>query len=100
MLYGVARESTHAGQRTIRITPMHGNGKKNSKKIGIISSILNTIMTVAEWFSRVEIWKRVLSIIFIKFLKGRILGACNWDERECFSDPELGGLSKVAIGFT
>jgi hypothetical protein len=100
MLYGVARESKHAGQRTIRITPMQGKGKENGKKIGIISSILNKIKAVAERFSPVEIWKRVLSIIFMKFLKGRILGECNWDERESSSDPGLGGLSKVTIGFT
>lgn len=80
MLYGVARESKHAGQRTIRITPMHAKGKENSEKVGLISSILNKIKKVAEQFNPVEIWKRVLSLIFIKFLKGRILGDCNWDE--------------------
>lgn len=100
MLYGVARESKHAGQRTIRITPMHGKGKENSEKIGIISSILNKIKAVAEQFSPVEIWKKVLSIIFIKFLKGRILGECNWDEREMCRSINSLDLSKVAIGFT
>lgn len=74
MLYGVGRESNHAGQKTIRITPMHGKAKKNSEKVSFISSILNKIKAVAERFSSVEIWKRVLSMIFIKFLNGRILG--------------------------
>ena len=33
----------HAGQRRIRITPMHGKGRENSEKISFISSILNKI---------------------------------------------------------
>lgn len=65
MLYGVARESTHARQKTIRITPMHGKGQKNAEKIGFISSILQKIKNVAEQFNPIKIWKRVLSIIFI-----------------------------------
>jgi len=80
MLYGVAREVNHAGQKTIRITPVHGKSKKNCEKVGFISSILNKIKAVAEHFSSTEIWKRVLSLIFIKFLKGRILGEGNWSE--------------------
>ena len=80
MLYGVAREINHAGQKTIKITPMHGKSRENCEKVGFISSILTKIKSVAEHFSPTEIWKRVLSLIFIKFLKGRILGAGNWSE--------------------
>lgn len=96
MLYGVARESKHAGQRTIRITPMHGKGKENSEKIGFISSILNRIKEVAERFNPMEIWKRVLSMIFIKFLKGRILGESHGDELNIAIDSI--GLRRVKIG--
>ncbi len=87
MLYGVARESNHAGQKTIRITPMHGKGKENSEKVSFISSILNKIKKVAEQFNPIEIWKRVLSMIFVKFLKGRILGEVYG---EAFLDPKNG----------
>ena len=83
MLYGVAKESCHAGQKTIHITPMHGKAKEHSEKVTFISSILNKIKRVAERFSPSEIWKRVLSMIFVKFLKGRILGTGNWDEGWC-----------------
>ena len=84
MLYGVAVGSKHAGQRKMRITPMHGKAKGNSEKVSLISSVLNKIKCVAEQFSAFEIWKRVLSMIFIKFLKGRILGECNLNEEEAF----------------
>lgn len=98
MLYGVARESKHAGQKTIRITPMHAKGKENSEKINVISSILNKIKEVAEQFNPLEIWKRVLSMIFAKFLKGRILGEGNWNIREYLVGSEY--MPGKAIGFT
>lgn len=81
MLYGVAVGSKHAGQRKIRITPMHAKAKENSEKVGFISSILNKIKSVAEQCNPFEIWKRILSMIFIKFLKGRILGDCDFKEK-------------------
>ena len=103
MLYGVGREANHAGQKTIRITPMHGKFKENCEKVGFISSILNKIKSVAEHFSPIEIWKRVLSLIFIKFLKGRILGDGNWSEtwwRERGLFINSAGPSKIAMGIT
>lgn len=103
MLYGVAREINHAGQKTIKITPMHGKSKENCKKVGFISSILNKIKGVAEHFSPTEIWKRVLSLIFIKFLKGRILGEGDlgeawWKEARHFINS--GDPPKIVVGVT
>lgn len=100
MLYGVAVGSKHAGQKTIRITPMHGKGKENSEKVGFVSSILNKIKRVAEQFTPLEIWTRVLSMIFIRFLKGRILGEGNWDGWWGKEGALIGSeeLPKTAIG--
>ena len=101
MLYGVAKESNHAGQKTIHITPMHGKAKENSEKVTFISCILNKIKRVAERFTSSEIWKRVLSMIFVNFLKGGILGTCNWDEGWWSGDGrsliDSGGAPKMAI---
>jgi hypothetical protein len=93
MLYGIARESKHSGQRTIRITSMHGHGQKNSEKVSFISSILRKIKNIAEQFNPIEICKRVLSLIFVKFLRGRILGACNCNIEELVLDS--GGSSAM-----
>jgi hypothetical protein len=90
MLYGVAIGSKHAGQRKMRITPTHGKAKENSEKVSLISSILNKIKRVAEQFTSLEIWKRVLSMIFIRFLKGRILGGCNLSEEELMLSSDSG----------
>ena len=74
MLYGVARETQHAGQTTLRVTSMHGNEDEVCKKMGVIASVLHKIKEYAEQFGPIVIWQRVLSIIFAKFLKGKILG--------------------------
>lgn len=103
MLYGVAREVNHAGQKTIKITPIHGKSKENCEKVGFISSILNKIKGVAEHFSPTEIWKRVLSLIFIKFLKGRILGEGNWSETSWKEGGQFINSAdppKISIGIT
>ncbi len=104
MLYGVAREVNHAGQKMIRITPMHGKAKENCEKVSFISYILNKIKGIAEHFSPTEIWKRVLSLIFIKFLKGRILGEGNWSEAWWKAGGRFllnsGNLPKIAMEAT
>lgn len=69
MLYGVAKEIKHAGQTTLRVTSMHGTANEVCKKMGIISSILHKLKEYAEQFTLVLIWRRVLSVIFAKFLK-------------------------------
>lgn len=42
--------------------------------MGIIASVLHKITEYAEQFSPIVICQRVLSVIFAKFLKGKILG--------------------------
>jgi hypothetical protein len=86
MLYGVAVGTKHAGQRKIRITPMHGKAKENIENVTFISYILNKIKRVAEQFTPLEIWKRFLSMIFIKFLKGRIFGDRNSNKEDAMLD--------------
>lgn len=82
LLYGVARATTHANQKKIKITPMHGKTKAIKNKISLIINFLNTIKRYAEQFNHKEIWRRILSAIFIKFLKGRLLGEENYQKIE------------------
>lgn len=75
MLHGVAREVRHAGQLTLKLTQMHGKREKIRGHIDLIARFLNKVKTYAErLLSRVNIWRLILSEIFSKFLKGRILG--------------------------
>lgn len=74
MLYGVARQAKHAGQTTLKVTPMHGKAEPVQKKVGLITRFLKAIKNIAEQFSLIERWRVILSTIFVKFLKGRLLG--------------------------
>lgn len=85
MLYGVGRATKHAGQTKLRVTSMHGKNQLIRKKLKTISSILYKIGRYAEQYASVKIWRGVLSVIFSKFLKGRMLG-----EKE--NDPEQAKL--------
>lgn len=91
MLYGVATEIQHGRQTTLRITSMHGKVEEVCKKMCLISSILHKIKRCAEQFSPLVIWRGVLSVIFAKFLKGKILGG---DE-----GTDEGGLLQRLIGW-
>lgn len=75
MLHGVAREIRHAGQVKLKLTQMHGKGSQIRIHIQLIGKFLNKIKVFAErLFSRLQIWRLILSEIFSNFLNGRILG--------------------------
>ena len=74
MLYGVARQTQHAGQTTLKVTPMHGKAAEVQKRVGLITRFLNVIKSYAEQYNIYEKWRRILSVIFVNFLKGRLLG--------------------------
>jgi len=75
MLHGVAREVRHAGQVKLKLTQMHGKREKVRGHIDLIAKFLNKVKTYAErLLSRANMWRLILSEIFSKFLKGRILG--------------------------
>ncbi len=80
-------------------------GKENSGKVTFVSSILSKIKRVVEEFAPLEIWTRILSVIFIKFLKGRIFGDCNWNKQDAMSDfcgrPKLlpGAVNELKMDF-
>jgi hypothetical protein len=95
MLYGVAKEVKHAGQTILRVTSMHGSADEVCKKMGLISSVLHKIKECAEQFSPVLIWKRVPSVIFAKFLKGRILGGNRESDRDGMQQQLIGWPPKV-----
>jgi len=73
LLYGVAKKIKHANQIKLKITSMHGKQESISNKISLIINFLNRIKYYTQQFSKKEIWRRVLSAIFVKFLKGRLL---------------------------
>ena len=74
LLYSVGRQTMHAGQQTITVTSSHGKSKKIENALRSASSFLLRIRNTAEQLTSLERWKLILSRIFARFLKGRILG--------------------------
>lgn len=75
LLHGVARQIISGRQKTFIITPTHGKAKDAQERLGWMHHVLNWIKTKAEQLSVEDGWHALLSIIFSKFLKGRLLGA-------------------------
>lgn len=73
LLYGVAKKIKHANQIKLKITSLHGKQHKTQDRISLIINFLNRIKYYTQQFTQKEIWSRILSAIFIKFLKGRVL---------------------------
>ncbi len=73
LLGGVARQTTHAGQVSIVITPMHGQATKIQEMLNGISMFLRALMEDAEQLTSVQRWRRILSKVFEKQLGGRPL---------------------------
>lgn len=89
LLHGVARQTISGRQKTFIITPIHGKSKDAQERLGWIHRVLNWIKTQAEQFSIQDSWKTLLSIIFSKFLKGRLLGSIKPLEKDLLA-LELG----------
>ena len=73
LLGAVARQTQHAGQTTITITPTHGEVSKIQTMLTGLSTFLNGLMEAAEQLTSVERWRRILSQAFEKALGGRPL---------------------------
>lgn len=73
LLGAVARQTTHAGQVSITITPTHARGPLIQGLLTTLSGFLTGLMEAAEQLTSAERWRRILSKIFEKQLGGRPL---------------------------
>ena len=73
LLHGVAKQTTHAGQRRITITSPHAEVRRVQQVLNDLSAFLSKIKASARQFSRRERWQWILSRIFVRFLKGKSL---------------------------
>ena len=70
LLGGVARRTTHSGQVSILITPMHGHAAKIQEMLNGVTAFLRGLMEEAEQLTSVQRWRRILSKVFEKQLGG------------------------------
>lgn len=73
LLHGVGKVSSHAGQKHLKVKSIHGKADKITKMLSCVSGFLQSLKSSAEQLSKAEIWIRILSRAFGKFLQGRIL---------------------------
>jgi hypothetical protein len=71
LLGAVARQTTHAGQVTLTITPAHGAAAKIQQLLHQVTTFLTGLMATAEPWTAGERWRRILSKIFARELGGR-----------------------------
>ncbi len=74
LLHGVARV-THSGrQTTLSVTSTHKDAAHTQARQGWVGRFLSSMRQAAEQLSRQDIWRLILSTVFMRFLKGRIIG--------------------------
>jgi hypothetical protein len=74
LLHAVGRQVRHAGQKVLTLTSTHGQHAGVRKALWDISRFLGRLRQAAEQLTQTEVWQLMLSRIFVRFLRGRILG--------------------------
>jgi hypothetical protein len=70
LLHAVARQTTHAGQTVVTVTPLHADEPKIRRMLTELSQFLETLKTTAEQLTCGQRWCRILSRIFHVLLGG------------------------------
>lgn len=74
LLHAVGRQTRHAGQKTVSITSSHAKKATVQKILTAASIFLSRLKQTAEQLTDRQRWQIILSRIFGRYLKGRILG--------------------------
>jgi hypothetical protein len=74
LLHAIARQTRHGHQSSLTITSLHGEAAKIQKVMESVSAFLHRLRATAEQLTQPQRWRLILSYIFRKFLRGKILG--------------------------
>jgi len=75
LLYGVGRMANSGRQTTVTVTSTHKNAAQTQRRQTWVGHFLSRLSNAAEQLSRSEIWRLILSRVFVRFLRGRIIGS-------------------------
>ncbi len=78
LLHAVARQTTHAGQTVVTVTPLHAEEPKIRRMLTTLSQFLETLKTTAEQLTSGQRWCRILDRIFQRLLGGVKLKMPEW----------------------
>jgi len=73
LLHGVGKLSRHAGQSKLTITSLHGKRSGVQRILVSVGRLFQVLKSTAEQLTQAERWRWLLSIIFRRFLGGRLL---------------------------
>lgn len=73
MLQAVGKLVSHANQKIITVCSIHSKSAHIQKSLTAISSFFKRLSVGAEQLADIQRWYLILSRIFVKYLKGRVL---------------------------
>jgi hypothetical protein len=73
LLSAIGRQTSHAGQTTVRVRSVHGKHAWVRGALTRVAAFLEALRSIAEQLTPLERWYRILSEAFVKYLKGRQL---------------------------
>ena len=74
LLHGVARVTQSGRQTTLSVTSTHERAAHIQERQSWVGRFLGKLKEAAEQLTRFDIWRLILSRVFARFLKGRIIG--------------------------
>ena len=74
LLHAVGRQTRHAGQKKVTITSSHAKNSSVRNVLTAVSSFLSKLKQTAEQLTDLQRWQLILSRIFFRFLRGRVIG--------------------------
>jgi hypothetical protein len=78
LLHAVARQTQHAGQTVVTVTPLHAEAPKIQRLLTELSQFLSELQRTAEQLTDGQRWGRILNRIFHTLLGGRELTMPVW----------------------
>jgi len=74
LLHAIGRQTSHAGQKKISITSSHAQHGSIRKMLESANRFFNKLKFYAEQMTQTQVWGLILSRIFFRFLRGKVLG--------------------------
>ena len=75
LLHGVGRITQSGRQTTVTVTSTHEKAARTQARQSWVGRFLSRLREAAEQLTRADIWRLILSRVFVRFLRGEIIGA-------------------------
>ena len=73
LLHAVGKQTSHANQTLLSVSSVHGKHRHIHLRLTRLAGFFKTLQANAEQLTSVERWCHILSLAFIKYLRGKIL---------------------------